>query len=310
MRSIDRSIIRFSVNAPRRRKMAKRKRSSTSRPRTRSTAAKERREAKTSETGVEEDDKEFRQLTQEFSQLEGKRAKLSSKQHKLEQKVKNEQRKLEEQQRKLEELKRDMEEQLRPLRREVEQFEQNWLPKKHRLKDVCSAREVENAKHLDKLPHEVWGKILDTLKENDLFPLALSCRYFRQKQKELLARPRQRELELLESPHRASATNILRWPQKGQRASAEYLRFIRKEKVPRDICRQKAKYVRWLAAYHGHLPLLQELLAGLKTLKYKLPRMPVGLLLHSLFIFGLASDLFLSFSSSQRVEANWRPCSG
>ena len=74
-------------------------------------------------------------------------------------------------------------------------MEQNWLPKKHRLKDVCSAREVENAKHLDKLPQEVWEKIFDTLKENDLFPLALSCRHFRQKQKELVERMRQSEPE-------------------------------------------------------------------------------------------------------------------
>ena len=53
------------------------------------------------------------------------------------------------------------------------------------------AREVENAKRLDKLPPEMGGKILDELKSDDLFPLALSCRYFRQKQQELLARTRQ-----------------------------------------------------------------------------------------------------------------------
>jgi len=129
------------------------------------------------------------------------------------------------------------------------------------------AREVENARRLDKLPQEVWEKILDESEDDDLFPLALSCRYFRQKQKELLARPRQRELEWFESPSRALATDISRWPQKGHRASAEYLRFIRREKVPRDVGRQKAKHTRRLAAYHGNLPLLQELLDGLKTLK-------------------------------------------
>ena len=248
------------VRSSQRGKMAKRKGSSTSRPRTRSKAAKERREAKTSETGVEEDDKEFRQLTQEFSQLEGKRAKLSSKQHKLEQKVKNEQRKLEEQQRKLEELKRDMEEQLRPLRREVEQFEQNWLPKKHRLKDVCSAREVENAKHLDKLPHEVWGKILDTLKENDLFPLALSCRYFRQKQKELVERMRQNGPESVK-PRFALRTTLTIEANDCVLASAEYVRFCSKEKALKDVGLKIGKRIRCLAAFHGYLPLLQELLA-------------------------------------------------
>ena len=46
------------------------------------------------------------------------------------------------------------------------------------------AKEVESAQRLlEKLPKEVWEKILDELDENDLFPLALSCRYFRQKQK-------------------------------------------------------------------------------------------------------------------------------
>ena len=53
-------------------------------------------------------------------------------------------------------------------------------------------KEVESTyQRLDKLPPEVWGKILDELESDDLFPLALSCRYFRQKQKELLARARQ-----------------------------------------------------------------------------------------------------------------------
>ena len=154
-----------------------------------------------------------------------------------------------------------LEEQLGPLRREVERVERDLLAKIKRLE------EVKNAQRLGKLPPEVWEKILGELGENDLFPLALSCRYFRQKQKELLARPRQRELEWFESPSRALATDISRWPQKGHRASAEYLRFIRREKVPRDVGRQKAKHTRRLAAYHGHLPLLQELLDGLKTLK-------------------------------------------
>ena len=48
-------------------------------------------------------------------------------------------------------------------------------------------KEVESTyQRLDKLPQEVWEKILDELESDDLFPLALSCRYFRQKQKELV----------------------------------------------------------------------------------------------------------------------------
>ena len=77
------------------------------------------------------------------------------------------------------------------------------LPKSSRLEDMCSVIEVENSKRLDKLPQEVMEKILDELDENDLFPLALSCRYFRQKQKELVARTRQSEPRFAEdnSPH-------------------------------------------------------------------------------------------------------------
>ena len=231
--------------------MAKRKGPSTpSCSRARKKAAKggrdkkDERDAREVEGGGVED--ECDQLRCVVRELERERAKVSA------------------QQRELEEQKRRLDEQLRPLRIKEEQVQRKLLPKRARL------QEIENARLLDKLPKEVWEKILGEFEDAELFPMALSCRYFRQKQKELLARPRQRELELLESPHRASATNILRWPQKGQRASAEYLRFIRKEKVPRDICRQKAKYVRWLAAYHGHLPLLQELLAGLKTLNVQI----------------------------------------
>ena len=66
-------------------------------------------------------------------------------------------------------------------------MQENLLSKRKRLKDVCDAREAENAQRLE-LPLEVWEKIVE---ENDLFPLALSCRYFRQKQKELVERSRQ-----------------------------------------------------------------------------------------------------------------------
>ena len=53
---------------------------------------------------------------------------------------------------------------------------------------ATSGIEEENARRLDKLPRDVWSKIFDHLEENDLFPLALSCKYFRQKQRELVAR--------------------------------------------------------------------------------------------------------------------------
>ena len=318
--------------------MAKRNRSLAARQRqrhrrrARKKAAKEGIEAKTSDKVV---DDTFRQLTREFWQLDGKRAKLSEKQHELEQKVRNEQRTLEEQQRKLEEeqkrklqkqkrkleeehehkveqLKHDMEEQLRPLRHEVEQLQQDWLPKRDRLKDACSAREAENAKHLTKLPQEVWERILDELKDDDLFPLALSCRFFRQKQKELVARAKQDEPES-KKPRLALKTNLKQKLEKVQPVSAEYLRFCRKENVPKNIHRQKAFLITYLAAFHGYLPLLQELLAGSEILcdsyiTEKAGESSTSQSLHLLLV--LVPDFFLAFSASQRREANWRPCSG
>ena len=63
------------------------------------------------------------------------------------------------------------------------------------VEEEREAREVENVQGLlDKLPKEVWEKILGNLEDNDLFPLALSCKFFRQKQKELVAQTRGRAL--------------------------------------------------------------------------------------------------------------------
>ena len=128
------------------------------------------------------------------------------------------------------------------------------------------AIEVENTKRLDKLPKEVWEKILGHLGENDLFPLALSCRYFRQKQKELVARARQNG-----KPGLALKTTFLtRNPVKGQPASAEYLQFCSKENISR--IRSRDLFIRNLAAFHGHLPLLRELQAGSTWIDHEITR--------------------------------------
>ena len=135
-----------------------------------------------------------------------------------------------------------------------------------RKKVNSDAREVENAQRLDKLPQEMWDKILDELESDDLFPLALSCRYFRQKQKELVERTRESEPES-GKPRHALKTSLQRKLEKGQPTSADYLRFCRKEKAPRwlGLCTSKLDLIRYLAAFHGHLPLLQQLLKPLKT---------------------------------------------
>ena len=145
-------------------------------------------------------------------------------------------------------------------------------------KEEREARVVENAQRPDKLPQEVWEKILAELDENDLFPLALSCRYFRQKQKELVERTRQQRpgrgkrglaLKTTFFDDHYGLVGLERKLDDGQPASADYLRFCSsKEKVSRDVAQKKAHYIgirkakciRLLAAFYGHLPLLQELL--------------------------------------------------
>ena len=136
-------------------------------------------------------------------------------------------------------------------------------------KDDRDASEAENAERLDKLPPELWEKILDHLDENDRFPLALSCRYFRQKQKELVAQAMQNV-----APRPTLKTTLLRRPPLVQKEklppSAEYIKFCMKEEEFVDA--ERRRYLIHLAASHGHLPLLQELLRPLNTLDREITR--------------------------------------
>ena len=125
---------------------------------------------------------------------------------------------------------------------------------------AAEERRDESIQRLDKLPQELWEKILDELDENDLFPLALSCRRFRQKQKELVARQSRRESG---KPRLTLKTKLRSWPSGSQPASADYLRFCSKQKGRNEI-------VRRLAAFHGHLPLLQELLKTSNNLPHSI----------------------------------------
>ena len=54
------------------------------------------------------------------------------------------------------------------------------------LVTLCAKLEVKNEKRFRRLPPELWHKILDeNLHQNDLFALAMTCRFFREKQKDL-----------------------------------------------------------------------------------------------------------------------------
>jgi len=136
----------------------------------------------------------------------------------------------------------------------------NKAAKAAKPKDEREAEEIANARRLDKLPPEVWEKILDHFDRDNQFPLALSCRYFRQKQKELVARMRQSGYKSLFSLKTSLRRKLITKPGESQPTSVKYLRFAKKEGGARYLISD-------LAAFHGHLPLLQELLAGLKKVQ-------------------------------------------
>ena len=150
-------------------------------------------------------------------------------------------------------------------------------PRSKATKEGHDAREVENGQRLlEKLPPEVWEKILDHLGENDLFPLALSCRYFRQKQKELVARDVLNKRCIDRRALRTSLKQPLWWPPYLSRdpVSAEYPRFCSKEEASMDAAQKRnclgypvrewslSWRINCLAAFHGYLPLLQQLQAA------------------------------------------------
>ena len=271
--------------------MAKREGSSTSGPRPKSKAAKEGREAKIiAERGVED---ECDQLRCEFRALRKEKAKLNHELWKKEDELRDE---LEDDELEENELEKKLEEQLRPLRRELEQLEENLLPKRKRLKDLCDAREVENAQRLlTKLPHLVWEKIVDNLEDADLYPLALSCRYFRKKQKDLVARTRQNGPK----SRRVLKTKIMPIFEKSQPASAEYIRFCSKhEKLSGHMLKDQIghNHFRCLAAFHGHLPLLQELLEPFRSTDPAITRAAGECSFPQNFFFLSTIDLFPPFS--------------
>ena len=100
--------------------------------------------------------------------------------------------------------------------------------------------------------------------------------------------------------------------------SADYLRFCSKEEGSGDEFGEKiADYVRRLAAYHGHLPLLQELLKPLETndpltglLDYEITRAAGESLRHCLLLpclFRLLTSLspFFTVRGGQLETLRW-----
>ena len=125
-----------------------------------------------------------------------------------------------------------------------------------------------------------------------------------------MARARE-SLPMSGKPRLALKTNFRRKLRWGGPASAEYLLFCSKEKGSVELGKKRALRISRLAAYHGHLPLLQELLEP-SEMPDEYITMTAGEFSFSLsrLLFILASDMFLAFSSSQCAEVNWRPCSG
>ena len=214
--------------------MAKRKGSSTSGPRGRKKVAKEGRAAKT-RVVVDEGN--------QLSSLDEKRAEVSEEQQKPEQL----ERQLEE-----EKLRAKVMEQMRNLGGEE-------LADLHKY-----LTEVENTQHLDKLPQKVWEKILDNLGENDLFPLALSCRYFRQKQKDLVARKSELRMRTVFKMNQGSRSN--------RSLSSDYIRFayasalntpladLQGASAERDMALQDAQiFFMWIAKSRGDYDLIKAL---------------------------------------------------
>ena len=70
------------------------------------------------------------------------------------------------------------------------------------------------------------------------------------------------------APRRAFKTKLKRKRWNGQPVSVDYLRFCSKEIVSKKHVWYRDYCIIHQAAFHGHLPLLQELLKPLKELPY------------------------------------------
>ena len=116
---------------------------------------------------------------------------------------------------------------------------------------------------MEKLPPEVWRKILAELDWNDLFPLALSCKFFRQKQLQKVQAAIRKAPDVWRERGSCLETRYQQKIDEVQPASVEYLKFLRKEEELRGVSPDTGDGIMCLAALHGYLPLLQEDLKSL-----------------------------------------------
>merc|ERR1711934_479497 len=110
----------------------------------------------------------------------------------------------------------------------------------------------ENEARLGKLPQEVWDKVFDELDRNDLFPLASSCKYFRHKQKELLARKRWEWMRMVTG---WSGEEVCDLPHQSQ----AYLKWLFRcsEMLGEKQHQENKIFLTAAAAHHGYLPLVK-----------------------------------------------------
>lgn len=160
------------------------------------------------------------------------------------------------------------------LEKEVEKLKQRAKSVKGETQDVkkeitrlrktlalsaLSGIEEENEKRLQVLPSDVWSKIFDQLEENDLFPAASTCRFFRKRTNERLDEANKKKKGSLKI-----RTNLVRKtyePGRGpvfKPTSLNYIKWIRAQKGLTQIDAQdRAEVLKVLAALHGHLDFLR-----------------------------------------------------
>ena len=70
--------------------------------------------------------------------------------------------------------------------RALSEARRNTRSNTQELRSVCADLEAENEQHLSRLHPDLWQKIInENLHQNDLLAFALTCRFFREKQKDL-----------------------------------------------------------------------------------------------------------------------------